>query len=316
MIGYIIRRLLVAIVVVIGIAAISFALLYLLSPSPVYAVLGAKAQPAAVKVWNAQHGYDRGEIAQFLTYLGNLAHLNFGCSYKLSQSVSDLFKENAGRSAYLTGAALVLSLVIAVPLGIAQAVKRNTIGDYTVTTLNFVLYSMPSFFLGLILIQFLALDWHIFPPTVSDSITTTWGAFTHPAQLILPIVTLAAINVASFSRYMRSSALDNLAQDYIRLARAKGLSERAVLFHHLLRNACLPMITLVGLSIPTLLAGNLLTEYLFNYPGLGLLFFNALGNLDYNVLLAYVILGAILTVLGNLIADVAVAAADPRVRLD
>ena len=95
---------------------------------------------------------------------------------------------------------------------------------------------------------------------MSDSITTTWQAFTHPAQLTLPIVTLAAINVASFSRYMRSSALDNLAQDYIRLARAKGLSERAVLFRHLLRNACLPMITLVGLSIPTLLAGNLLTE--------------------------------------------------------
>jgi peptide/nickel transport system permease protein len=115
---------------------------------------------------------------------------------------------------------------------------------------------------------------------------------------------------------MRSSALDSLAQDYIRLARAKGLSERAVLFRHLLRNASLPMITLVGLSIPTLLVGNLLTEYLFNYPGLGLLFYTALGSLDYNVLLAYVILGAILTVLGNLIADIAVAAADPRVRLD
>jgi len=175
---------------------------------------------------------------------------------------------------------------------------------------------MPSFFLGLILIQFLALDWGVFPPTVSDSITTAWQAFDHPTQLALPIVTLAAINVASFSRYMRSSALDNLAQDYIRLARAKGLSQRAVLFHHLLRNACLPMITLIGLSIPTLLAGNLLTEYLFNYPGLGLLFYTALGNLDYNVLLAYVILGAILTVLGNLIADVAISIADPRVRLD
>ncbi len=114
---------------------------------------------------------------------------------------------------------------------------------------------------------------------------------------------------------MRSSALDNLAQDYIRLARAKGLSERAVLFRHLLRNACLPMITLVGLSIPTLLAGNLLIEVLFNYPGLGLLFYNALGNQDYNILLAYTILGGILTVLGNLAADIAITAADPRVRL-
>jgi peptide/nickel transport system permease protein len=315
MIGYIIRRLIVAVIVTIGITAVTFALLHLLSPSPVYAVLGNKSQPAAVAAWNRQHGYDRSEFAQFLTYLANIAQLHFGYSYKLSQSVSALFHENLGRSAYLSGAALVLSLIIAVPLGIVQAVKRNSVGDYTATTLNFVLYSMPSFFLGLILIQFFALDWHIFPPGVSDTITSTWDAISHPNQLLLPIVTLALINVASFSRYMRSSALDNLAQDYIRLARAKGLSERAVLSRHLLRNASLPLITLVGLSVPTLVAGNLLIEVLFNYQGVGLLFFTALGNEDYNVLLAYTILGGILTVLGNLIADVAITVADPRVRL-
>jgi peptide/nickel transport system permease protein len=316
MIGYIIRRLVTAVIVTIGIGAVTFLMLHYLSPSPVYDVLGAKAQPAAVISWNKQHGYDRSELEQFFSYLGNLVQLNFGYSYKLSQSVSSLFQENAGRSAYLSGAALVLSLLIAIPVGIAQAVKRNSVGDYALTTVNFTLYSMPSFFLGLILIQFFALDWHVFPPVVSDSVTTTWQAFTHPLQLTLPIVTLAAINVASFSRYMRSSALDNLAQDYIRLARAKGLSQRVVLTRHLLRNACLPMITLIGLSIPTLLQGNLLIEVLFNYPGLGLLFFNdGLGNLDYNVLLAYTVLGGMLTVAGNLIADVAIAVADPRVRL-
>jgi peptide/nickel transport system permease protein len=313
--GYIIRRLAVAVVVTIGIAVISFLMLHYLSPSPVYTVLGAKTSPAAAAAWNLSHGYDRPELAQLITYLGQLVRLHFGFSYKLGQSVSALFKENAGRSAYLTGAALALSLLVAIPLGIAQAVRRNSVGDYTATAINFTLYSMPSFFLGLILIQLFGLDLHIFPPTVSDSITTTWQAFTHPLQLTLPIVTLAAINVASFSRYMRSSALDNLAQDYIRLARAKGLSERAVLFRHLLRNACLPMITLIGLSIPSLLAGNLLIEVLFNYPGLGLLFYNALGTEDYNVLLAYTVLGGILTVLGNLTADVAITVADPRVRL-
>jgi peptide/nickel transport system permease protein len=314
MTGYIVRRLLVAIIVVAGIAVFAFVLLHWLQPSPVYAVLGARAQPAAVVSWNLQHGYDRPEISQLFSYLGELVRLNFGYSYKLDQSVSALFKENAGRSAYLTLAALILSLIIAIPLGIAQAVKRNTVGDYTVTTLNFILYSMPSFFLGLILIQIFALDLNIFPPTVSDSITTVWGAFTHPLQMTLPIVTLAAINVATFSRYMRSSALDNLAQDYIRLARAKGLSQRAVLFRHLLRNACLPIITLVGLSIPNLLAGNLLIEVLFNIQGLGLLFYTALGNQDYNILLAYTVLGGVLTVLGNLMADVAVSVADPRIR--
>jgi peptide/nickel transport system permease protein len=316
MTGYIIRRLLVAVIVTIGIAAITFAGLHYLQPSPAATVLGTKAQPIAIAVWNKQHGYDRSEAAQFVSYLGHLVHGDFGYSYKLSQSVAALFKENLGRSIYLAGASLVLALLIAIPLGIYQAVKRNSAADYTLSAINLTLYSMPSFFLGIILIQFFALDWHIFPPEVSSSITTTWGAITHPAQLALPILTLTFITVASFSRYMRSSALDNLGQDYIRLARAKGLAERAVLSRHLLRNACLPMITLTGLSIPALVAGNLLIEVLFNYPGVGLLFYNALGNADYNILLGYTILVGVFTVVGNLIADIAITAADPRIRLN
>ena len=209
----------------------------------------------------------------------------------------------------------MLSLLIAIPLGVAQAVRRNSIGDYTATTLTFVLYAMPPFFLGLILIDVFALRPARLPAAGAPSITTTGQAIAHPRRLLLPIMTLTAVNIASFSRYMRSSALDNLAQDYIRLARAKGLSERAVLYHHLLRNACLPMITLVGLSIPDLLAGNLLVEVLFNIQGLGLLFFNALQSGDYPILLAYTILGGILTVLGNLLADVSVTVADPRIRI-
>jgi peptide/nickel transport system permease protein len=314
--SYIIRRLIIAVIVSIGIAAISFLLLHLLAPSPVHAVLGPRATPAAVKAWNKAHGYDRPLIVQFFSYLGELVQLKFGYSYKKGQSVSALFAENAGRSAYLSGASLVLAIVVAIPLGIAQAVKRNSPGDYAATTVTFVLYSMPSFFLGLILIQIFALDLKIFPPSVSDSITSTWAAITHPDQLLLPIVTLAAVNIASFSRYMRSSALDSLAQDYIRLAKAKGLSQRLVLSRHLLRNSCLPMITLVGLSIPALVAGNLLVETLFNYQGLGLLFFEALNNEDYPVLLAYTVLGGVLTVIGNLVADVAVTVADPRIRLN
>jgi peptide/nickel transport system permease protein len=315
MLGYIVRRLGVAVLVVIGVAAITFAILHYLSPSPVYDVL-SKPTRAAIIIWNKQHGYDRPEITQFLSYLSGIVQGNFGFAYKFNQSVSALFQEDTGRTVYLTAAALVLSLIIAVPLGILQAVKRNSPLDYGATAINFTLYSMPSFFLGLILIQLFALDWGIFPPGVSDSVTSVWGAFTHPKQLFLPIITLALLNVASYSRYMRSSALDELAQDYIRLARAKGLSEKTVLLRHLLRNACLPVITLVGLSIPYLVAGNLLIEVLFNYPGLGFLFYQALGQQDYNVLLAYTLLSAVVTVLGNLFADVAIAAADPRVRLD
>ena len=315
MLGYIIRRILIAIIIVIGIAAITFELLHLIAGSPVHQVLGRNARPAQVAAWNKQHGYDRPLLAQFATYLAHLGRLNFGYSYKQGQSVAQLFKENAGRSIYLSGAALVLSLLIAMPLGILQAIRRNSIGDYTLTTLTFVLYAMPPFFLGIILIDVFALHLNIFPPLVPSSLTSTGSAITHPRDYFLPILTLTLVNIASFSRYMRSSALDNLAQDYIRLARAKGLSQKSVLYRHLLRNACLPMITLVGLSIPDLLAGNLLVEVLFNIQGLGLLFYNALQNGDYPILLAYTILGGILTVLGNLMADIAVTVADPRVRI-
>jgi peptide/nickel transport system permease protein len=134
-------------------------------------------------------------------------------------------------------------------------------------------------------------------------------------DMLLPILTLTLITVASFSRYMRSSAMDVLAQDYIKVARAKGLPERLVLLRHLLRNACLPIITLIGLTIPQLLAGNLITESLFNYQGLGLLFFNSLQKADYQVMLAYTLVGAVLVVVGNFIADLALSAADPRIRL-
>jgi peptide/nickel transport system permease protein len=315
MLGYIIRRIGVAILITVGIAAITFELLHLIAGSPVHEVLGRGARPAQIAAWNQQHGYDRPLVVQFLSYLGNLAHLNFGYSYKQGQSVAELFTENAGRSIYLSGTALVLSLLIALPIGIAQAVRRNSLGDYAITTLTFVLYAMPPFFLGIILIDVFALHLHVFTPLVPSSITSTASAIAHPRDFFLPIVTLTAVNIASFSRYMRSSALDNLAQDYIRLARAKGLSQRSVLLRHLLRNACLPMITLVGLSIPDLLAGNLLVEVLFNIQGLGLLFFTALGNGDYPILLAYTILGGILTVIGNLLADIAVTVADPRIRI-
>jgi len=314
MIGYIIKRLLVAVIIVIGIAAITFGLLHVIAASPARAVLGVKATPAAIAAFNKAHGYDRPVYVQFVSYLNQLIHGNLGFSYKLSQSVGALIKENAGRSAYLSGASLVLAIVIAVPLGIFQAVRRNKPADYVATTVTFVLYSMPSFFLGLILIEVFALRLKWLPFEASQS-TTTLGAIADVRGMILPIVTLAAIQVAGYSRYMRSSALDNLAQDYIRLARAKGLGQRQVLYRHLLRNSCLPIITLIGLSLPALLGGNLLIETLFNYPGLGLLFYNALQNEDYPILLALTLIGGVLVVIGNLVADIASAVADPRIRL-
>ena len=314
MIGYIARRVGTAVVVVLGVSIFIFALLHAIYPSPAIDVLGPRANKVTIAAFNQQNGFDDPWFVQYLRYMGNLLRGDLGYSYKPNQPVDALFQERWARSVYLTGITLVLSVVIAVPLGIYQAVRRNTIGDYTLTSLAFIVYAMPVFFLGLILIQVFSLNLHIFGFEASQS-NSVFAMIGDWHDMFLPVSTLTLLTIAAFSRYMRSTAMDVLAQDYIKVARAKGLPERLVLTRHLLRNACLPMITLVGLSIPLLLAGNLITETLFNYQGIGLLFYNSLQNVDYNVLLAYTLIGAVLTVIGNLIADIALTVADPRIRL-
>lgn len=291
-----------------------FVLLHAVFPSPAIVVLGARASPQAIRAWNAQNGFDQPVIVQYWRYLVAVFHGNLGYSYKLNQSVAALFQERWERSLYLSGTSLVLAVLIAIPLGIYQAVKRNSFGDQAVTSVAFTAYAMPDFLLYLIAIQIFALSFRVFgfEASQSNSLITIVGDW---RDMALPIICLTMLILAGYSRYMRSSAIDTLAQDYIKTARAKGLPERLVLFRHLVRNACLPMITLVGLSIPALLAGNLIAEYVFNYDGLGLLFFNALGDEDYPVLIAYTLIGAVLTVVGNLVADIALTIADPRIRL-
>jgi peptide/nickel transport system permease protein len=312
--AYLIRRFLTSIVVLIGVSIFIFGLLHVIFPSPAIDVLGPRANRVTIAAFNQANGFNKPWIVQYLRYMNNLVHGNFGYSYKLNQSVAALFDGVWARSAYLSGISLLFAVLIAVPLGIYQAVRRNTLGDNVATSLAFVTYAMPAFFLGLILIQVFALSLPLFgyEASQSTSILTVIGDW---HDMALPIATLTLLTVASFSRYMRSTAIDTLSQDYIKAARAKGLPERLVLLRHLVRNACLPMVTLIGLSIPTLLAGNLITETVFNYKGLGLLFYTSLNNVDYDVLLAYTLIGAVLTIVGNLVADIALTIADPRIRL-
>jgi len=314
MTAYLIRRIGTSVVILIGISIFVFVLLHSVFPSPAIVVLGPKAAPKAVAAWNAQNGFSDPVIVQYWRYMYALLHGNLGYSYKLNQPVAALFNERWARSLYLSGMGILVAVLIAIPLGIYQAVRRNTFGDQTVTAVAFTAYAMPDYLLYLIAIQILAISLPIFgfEASQSTSVLTVIGDW---RDMALPIFCIAVLVLAGYSRYMRSSAMDILAQDYIRTARAKGLSERLVLFRHLIRNACLPMITLIGLSIPGLLAGNLVAEYTFNYTGLGLLFYNSLGNEDYPVLIAYTLIGAVLTVVGNLVADVALTIADPRIRL-
>ncbi len=314
MIIYIIRRAVVSVVVVIGVVLITFVLLHVISPSPGRVILGDRASVKAVNYFNESHGYDRSSLAQFLTYMNQLLHGNLGQSYKLNQTVDALLLENMARSAWLSGISLVLSIGIAVPLGIYQAIRRNSLSDQLLTTATFTAYSIPDNFLGIVIIGVFALSLGWFPAEASQS-EGIWGYITDIHAMFLPIMALTISSVAGYSRYMRSSALDALAQDYIRLARAKGLPEYAVYRRHLLRNSSLAMITLIGLSIPALLGGNLIVENLFNSHGLGLLFINELNAEDYPTVVALVLIGGVLTVIGNFVADIALSVADPRIRI-
>jgi peptide/nickel transport system permease protein len=313
MASYLARRVLVSIVILLGISLLIFGLLHAIPGSPGRAILGPKASREAVSAFDDAQGYNRPLLVQYGEYLNRLLHGNLGYSYHLNQPVRTLLASLAPKSAVLSGIALVLAIAVAVPLGIFQAIRRKSLLDHILTGGVFLGYSLPSYLIGLLLISLFSIYLHWLPSEAPQS-NSVGQILAQPSGLILPVATLSIITIASFSRYMRSSMLDNLVQDYVRTARGKGLTERRILIRHVLRNSLLPVITLVGLSIPNLLAGNLITETVFNYNGLGLMFFNALGDLDYPVLLAYTLVGAVLTVLGNLMADIAVAIIDPRVR--
>jgi peptide/nickel transport system permease protein len=313
MTGFIIRRLGQSIVVVIGVTLITFALLHALPGSLARDILGNRAPPQAIAAFNHQNGLDQPVYVQYWDFLKKLAHGNLGYSYQYNRSVDSLLATDLPRDLVLGGVALVLSLLIAIPIGVAQAVRRNGVMDYAGTGVSFLLYSMPQYAIALLLIQFLAISLHVFPAEAPQG-TSAISMLEHPSGLVLPVLALTLVTFAQFSRYMRSSAIDTLAQDYIRTARAKGLPERLVLWRHLLRNSLIAVVTLVGLNIPLILTGTLIIEQVFNYPGAGLEYYNAALRNDYEVMLGITVLVGVITVVGNLLADIGYAILDPRIR--
>ena len=313
MIGYTLRRLGQAAIVVLGVTVLVFLLEHLIPGSLARAILGPRASGVEIAAFNRANGLDRPVVAQYLTFLSHLLHGNLGYSYRLNQSVDSLVVHQLPNDLILVGIALALALLIAIPLGVAQAVRRNRALDHVATGAAFLLYSMPSYWLGLLLIAGLTISFHVFPAAAPQA-ASAGGVLADPRALVLPVVTLTLVNVALFSRYMRSAAVDTLAQEYVRVARSKGLPARVILTRHVLRNSLVPVVTLLGLSIPAVLTTGLVVEYVFNFPGLGLTYFNAAVNADYPVELGITVLVGIATVLGSLLADLAYAVLDPRVR--
>lgn len=313
MIGFIIRRLGEAIIVTLGVTVITFALLHLLPGSLARDVVGPRASPQAIAEFTHQNGLDKPVYVQYWLFLDKLLHGNLGYSYQYNRTVDSLLASELPRDLVLGGLALIFSVIIAIPVGIAQAVRRNGPLDYAGTGISFLLYSMPQYAIALLLIQFLSITFHVFPAEAPQS-SSAFGMLAHPSGLVLPVAALTLVTFAQFSRYMRSSAIDTLAQDYIRTARAKGLSERLVLWRHLLRNSLIAVVTLVGLSIPLVITGTLIIEQVFNYPGAGLEYLQASISNDYEVMLGITVLVGVVTVLGNLLADIGYAILDPRIR--
>ena len=313
MTSYLARRAAQAIVVVIGVMILTFIMVHMVPGSAARAILGLKATPQKVAIFNQTYGLDKPLYVQFFDYVVQVCHGNLGTSYELQQPVSTLIIQRMPEDALLLGVSTVLALAIAIPMGIYQAVKRNRPSDYLLDGVSFTLYTMPDFFLALMLIALCCVQFHWLPPLAPQA-TTIGGVLADPAGLVLPVLTLTLSSVAGFSRYMRASAIDVLAQDYLRTARAKGASERLVLFRHVVRNSILPIVTLVGLSFPGIISGAVIAEEVFNFQGMGLLFFQAATEHDFPVLLGCTLIIGVATVAGNLAADFAYGILDPRIR--
>jgi len=313
MTAYLVRRVLQGIAVVFGVTLIVFIILHALPGGPARGMLGPEATQQQVHQFIVANGYNKPLWVQYWRFVDQLFHGNLGYSYQNNQTVAALLADDLPKTAVLVGLAYLVALIVAVPLGILQAVRRNSVVDYVSTGASFVAYSMPTFWLGILLILGFAINWRLVPAEGPQGATVS-AVLQDPKAMILPVATLALVTIAQFSRFMRSSAIETLVQDHIRTARAMGMPERSILLRYLLRNSLIPIITLVGLSLPYTISGAVITESVFNYPGMGLLIWNAATAHDFPVLLGSVIALATVTVVGSLLADVLYAVADPRVR--
>lgn len=316
MVGYLIRRVIQAVIVIIGVIIICFILFHIYpggSRAEARAVLGQRATGAAINNFLQVEGLSKPLWQQFFLLIAHSFSGNLGYSFKQGQPVWTIISERLPRTIILVGLSVIFAVIVAIPLGIFQVLRRNKPADYALTGLSFVGYATPTFFLGIVLIQLLAITWHVLPAEAPQqsgilAILGDWKA------LVLPVVTLATVTIAGFSRYMRSSMMEALTEDYVRTARAKGAPNRRVIFVHALRNALIPIVTLLGLSLPAIVSGAVITENVFNYPGMGLLFVTSASNNDFPLIIATTLVAGVATVIGSLLADILYAVLDPRIR--
>ena len=314
MIGFIVRRVFAALLVVLGVLVIVFFLYQLLGPEALARSIYTtpRASTAQINRIIKEYGFNLPIWDQLWREIVNYAQGNFGRSPDTNQFVLSEIETAMPRSLVLVGTSLVLAIAVALPLGVFQTVRRNKPSDYVLTGFSFILYATPDFVLGVVLLLLFEDHWHIFTPISQTE--TPWQILFNWRQITLPVLTLSSTTVAAFSRYMRSSMMDALAEDFVRTAKAKGAGAGRVLFRHGFRNALIPIITLVGLSLPAIAGGAVITEVVFNYPGMGFLTVLSANANDVQTVVGTTVVATLLTVIGSLLADVLYAVADPRIR--
>jgi len=311
---YLLRRLIQAIPLMIGITMVSFLVVHLAPGDPATTFLDPNMSVAEMKAQRKALGLDDPIPVQYVRWLGNIVRGDFGVSFANGQPVLERIIERMPATLELTVLSLIVRFMIAIPIGVLSATRQYSAMDYTATMFAFVGLSIPIyvFGLGLLLIFSVWLGWlPLFGRTPTVGAVTTLIRLKH---LVLPVITLSLAGTASTTRYTRNSMLEVVRQDYIRTARSKGLNERTVIYRHALKNALLPIITIFGLSLPGLITGAVLTETVFAWPGMGRLSVQSVFNRDYPVILGLNVIFAVLVVGGNLLADLMYGFADPRIR--
>jgi len=316
---YVVRRLIQAIPIIVGISIITFFIVYLAPGDPFDRFRSNKVSPEVIENLRRVYGLDQPLPVQFWKWFTTFWTFPWnptawGYSITDGLPVRDKIFERIPSTLQLMGTSLFLTIVIAIPVGILGAVKQYSFADKTIAVVTTIGYALPTFWLGLILRQIFAQQLDLFPLFGKN----TFGKEGDPLDLLwhlfLPVLTLTIVGVAGWSRYMRASMLEVLRADYIRTAKAKGLASSRVIFKHALRNALIPIVTLLGLTIPTLLAGAAITEAVFSWPGLGYLGVASVQERDYPVVLAFAMIGGVMVIIGNLLADVLYAVVDPRIK--
>jgi peptide/nickel transport system permease protein len=297
---------------------ITFFLLHLAPGDPMARYDDPEMDPETVEMMRRRFGLDRSVPEQYARWIANFARGDFGISLRYNRPVSELLAAAVPNTLRLTVAALAVYIILGVALGVTSAARRNSLFDRAGTVTALVVYSVPSFWLALMLIMLFSLKLGWFPSSHMQSIdATSMGAIElfldRAAHLVLPAFVLGVASAAGMARYMRGSMIDELRRDYVRTARAKGLSEGAVVMKHAFRNAALPIVTIVGLSFPFLLGGSVVTEKIFSWPGMGSLMVESIFTRDYPVVLAINFIVSVMVILGNLLADAGYALLDPRI---